>query len=86
LYDLAQATRLVNEHLRPLAHSHSFAITVYKLHGISLDSIVLVNLYESTKGNRTASRVRRSVASAFEGWPVPIMRTFATDPPLFQPK
>jgi hypothetical protein len=46
LYDLAQATRLVNEHLRPLAHSHSFAITVYKLQGISLDSIVLANLYE----------------------------------------
>jgi hypothetical protein len=79
LYDLAQATRLMNKHLRPLAHSHSFAITVYKLQGISLDSIVLANLYESTKGNQphlayVALSRARSKDDLF------LLRNFATEP------
>jgi hypothetical protein len=77
LYDLAQATRLMNEHLRPLAHSHSFAITVYTVQGISLDSIVLANLYESTKGNQPhLAYVALSRARSKDG--LFLLRTIAT--------
>jgi hypothetical protein len=55
----------------------AFAVTVYKLQGISLDSIVLANLYESTKGNQPhLAYVALSRARSKDG--LFLLRTIAT--------